>query len=63
MDPFPQALSEIHQSSLELANSLGVSLGCASYILYLRSRSRWSLALEKELIRLHSLGQAPTSNW
>jgi hypothetical protein len=43
----------------KIENELGVSRECANSILYLRSRSRWTRELEKELIQLFKLGTPP----
>ena len=42
-----------------LAKDLNISISCASDVWYLRTRSRWSEENEQELIRLHSINQAP----
>ena len=41
------------------AQERGISHACASDVLYLRTRSRWSHELEEELIRLHKEGTPP----
>ena len=38
---------------------LGVSERCAADVFYLRTRSRWTEELEKELILLHKNGNPP----
>lgn len=57
-------LLNVHQESMvksqqTLAQELDVSDACASDILYLRTRSRHTQALEEELIRLHRAGTPP----
>jgi len=42
-----------------LAKELTVSEACAADVVYLRSRSRHTNELERELIRLHSVGTPP----
>ena len=42
-----------------VADELYISEKCASDVVYLRKRSRWTPALEKELMRLHAIGQGP----
>src|SRR5258706_11283565 len=43
----------------KLAHKLHISVECAIDVVYLRGRSRWTPALEKELIRLHRAGTPP----
>lgn len=42
-----------------LAEEMNISILCARDVLYLRTRKRWSLELEKELIALHAAGVHP----
>ncbi len=42
-----------------LSEELDISIDCARDIIYLRTRSRHSSELEKELIRLHDIGTPP----
>lgn len=49
-----------YRSTVEqIAKELNISPACASDVVYLRSRSRWSQILEEELIALHELGTPP----
>lgn len=45
-----------------LAKELGCSVACAADVWYLRQRSRWTQALEDELIRLYNEGTPPNIN-
>lgn len=45
-----------------IAKINNVSESCAADIYYLRTRSRWSKALEEELITLHKAGTPPNMN-
>lgn len=62
-DAFNEIMSDYQKEQLEyiesLAKELDVSVGCATDVLYLRSRSRHTDELEKELIRLHNEGNPP----
>ena len=48
-----------NESCAKLAVELGVSDACAVDVEYLRSRSRWTQALEDQLIALHKSGKPP----
>ena len=48
---------EMNQEIEKLANELGISIDCASSILYLRSRSRWTQENEDMLISLYKSDQ------
>jgi len=48
---------EMNQEIEKLANELGISIDCASSILYLRSRSRWTQENEDMLISLDKSDQ------
>lgn len=65
-EAFQGAMGEYHDSLeshfTELAQSLGVSHGCAMDVWYLRQRSRWTPELEKKLIALHKQGNPPNIN-
>lgn len=50
---------ELEQYMRDLAAELGVSVGCAQDVWYLRTRSRHTPALEAELIALHAAGTPP----
>ena len=62
-----QALQEFADASakamqeeiLRVSDDLYISERCASDVVYLRSRSRWTLEAEGELIRLHAIGTPP----
>ena len=59
-----QDLMDAHADSMvqyirDVADELDITDECAADVVYLRSRSRWTQALEDELIRLHDVGQAP----
>lgn len=41
----------------DIAEELGCSLGCAANVQYLRTRARWTQALEDELIRMDKDGE------
>lgn len=60
---FQQIMDEYHEEHKKyirsLALELNVSVGCATDVLYLRSRSRHTDEMEKELIRLHQEGNPP----
>ena len=43
----------------DLVLELNVTEACASDVIYLRTRNRWSQDLEKELIALHKAGTPP----
>jgi hypothetical protein len=47
------------QSIKDLENELNVSRQCAIDVWYFRVRSDYTPELEKELLRLHSIGQPP----
>jgi hypothetical protein len=63
MEKFQKFMDELTNIQTEeikaLASELGVSNACAADVSYLRSRSRWTIELEKELIRLHITGEVP----
>lgn len=42
-----------------LALKLGIDFACALDVVYLRSKKRWTIQLEKELIELHKSGKPP----
>lgn len=48
---------EYDDGSEELSKQLGVSKKCASDVLYLRGRNRWSQELEDQLIADHRAGK------
>lgn len=60
---FQQIMDEYYEEHKKyirsLALELKVSVGCATDVLYLRSRSWHTDELEKELIRLHQEGNPP----
>lgn len=60
---FQQIMDEYQEEQINyiksLAEELNVSEGCAADVLYLRSRSRHTDELEKELIQLHNEGNPP----
>lgn len=61
-DEFERACEEAHEETLaEEARVLleypGIDEQCASYICYLRTRSRWTLAKELELVRRSRAGE------
>jgi hypothetical protein len=67
-DPnFRSALNRLMQHQFDemvkeeerIEKELGVSFQCACDILYLRSRSRWTIELEQKLIALHKAGTPP----
>jgi hypothetical protein len=43
----------------DLGSELNISEACAADVYYLRTRSRWTQALEEELIALHRAGTPP----
>lgn len=47
------------RKTLSVMHGQEISEECASDVVYLRSRSRWSEAMECELIRLHLAGTPP----
>jgi hypothetical protein len=51
--------NEMESYFSSLAEELGCSNSCAMDVWYLRQRSRWTQALEDELIRLHNEGNPP----
>lgn len=55
---FFQAQEALEQKVMD---DLGVSATCAQNILYLRTRSRWTQALEDELVRMDKAGH-PSPN-
>lgn len=63
MEAFQEVMNEhTEHTNLEIekiARDMGVSRNCAADICYLRSRSRWTQALEDELIALHKQGTPP----
>ena len=68
MDAFQDVMDamaeETNKEIVQVMEENNCSSICAMDIVYLRSRSRWSEENEKELIRLHSIGQAPNiCNW
>ncbi len=62
MNEFNKAMDELQEAQYEYikaeAVELGVSEHCASDIVYLRSRSRWTQEAEDELIRMDKAGEA-----
>jgi hypothetical protein len=56
MDDYQDQMDKYVQ---EISETLGCSYWCAGDIVYLRSRSRWTQALEDELVRLDKLGKHP----
>lgn len=54
MDEYADAMNNY---IAETATKLGVSEGCASDIIYLRGRSRWTQAAEDELVRRNKAGE------
>jgi hypothetical protein len=63
MEDFNQLMKQVQDETVEyikgVASELDVSDECAMDVVYLRGRSRHTEELEKELIRLHSIGQPP----
>lgn len=63
MDELNEALNELAESVnkyiKKLAKDLKITEHCAQDVWYLRTRSRWTQELEKELIRLHRAGTPP----
>jgi len=61
MDEFQKAMNELADAQAlymqELAAELSISYVCAMNIVYLRSRSRWTQALEDELVRMDKAGE------
>jgi hypothetical protein len=56
MDALADALlEEVEQFALDN----NVTTACATDVLYLRGRSRWTEELEKQLIALHKAGTPP----
>lgn len=51
-DVMLKAQDEYVEHVLKIAEELAVSESCASNIVYLRGRSRWTQELENELIRM-----------
>lgn len=49
----------LKQKLINLAKAYQVTESCASDIIYLRTRNRWTPELEKELIKLHKEGNPP----
>jgi hypothetical protein len=62
MAEFQKVMDEIQDAQYKYikdeAAKLGVSEACASDIVYLRSRSRWTLEAEAELIRRDKAGES-----
>jgi hypothetical protein len=58
-EAFLEMQHEMLAEQEELAEALNVSMACAADVQYLRTRSRWTLEKEKELIRLHKEGNPP----
>jgi hypothetical protein len=54
MDEYHNVMDEYQET---LASKLGISIQCASHVLYLRTRSRWTQKLEDELIQSHKDGK------
>jgi hypothetical protein len=56
IDEFQEIMDSLHDSYInecqQLSKQNSISSVCASNILYLRSRSRWTQELENELIRM-----------
>ena len=63
MEQFQEMMDEIYDETYryitDLADKLNVSEACASDIVYLRNRSRWTPELEQLLIQLHKEGTPP----
>jgi hypothetical protein len=63
MEQFQEMMDKIYDETYryitDLADKLNVSEACASDIVYLRSRSRWTPELEQLLIQLHKEGTPP----
>jgi len=63
MAAFQQAMDSLAEQTdkyiQKLAKKLNISRDCAQDVWYLRTRSRWTQDLEKELIRLHRAGKPP----
>lgn len=54
-----QAIGGLPETEAEkFAKKLGVSVECASDVIYLRSRSRWTQELEDKLIQAHKNGES-----
>ena len=58
-DFMDEVINELNKETNKIANELNVSIRCASDIVYLRTRSRWSEKLESELIELYKNGNPP----
>lgn len=63
MNKFQSVMDEYQESFVKyiqsVANELEITDDCASSVVYLRSRSRWSQELEDELISLYRKGTPP----
>lgn len=63
MKEFNEMMDALYDATMasikQLALELDVSEKCASDVYYLRTRSRWTEELEKELIALHKKGTPP----
>lgn len=61
MDEFQKAMNDWaeaqNQAVVKLAQQLGVSEACASDVMYLRGRHRWTDELEEALICAHKRGE------
>ena len=66
MEKVQQFLNNVADANIaaaqEFSKEKNVSLECALDVMYLRTRSRHTQRMEDELIRLHSIGQAPNLN-
>lgn len=62
MTKFQDAMDALHDEQVKYieqeANRLGVSVGCAECVVYLRSRSRWTQAAEDSLILMDKSGES-----
>lgn len=60
MDKFQEFMNILNDSMdghvLRVSKELGVSIACASDVVYLRGRSRWTQELEDELVQMDKVG-------
>ena len=60
-DAFNNLMQEIQEAQIKemdnLSEELDISFNCASLIMYLRTRSRWTLEREQKLIQMDKEGK------
>ena len=62
-ESFKNLMDDLHDAQIEceieVAQEMGVDIHCATDIVYLRNRSRWTKQLEDKLIELHKAKMPP----